>query len=359
MSHEAKPHLPGAVLMLITVLAAIRYVDTGKARWWLITGGLCGAAVGMVLTSWPIFAVLPIMVMLQPLNRRQRLNIMAGSAVAGVLFYFVTNPYVLINLFANRELLASNLFNTAAMFEIGSLGQGIGNAVSLIAGGAGPFVAVAGVIGSIVCLICARRNRPSNVAWLLAAPAMLVLLQFTAAAAGEPGEYGRFAILVDIALAVVAAMVAAAWRFGYREAFWGLCVMTTLPGTYWYLSGFVRDCESTTSRTRVAEALHELSSPGGSSLAVLAEPAPYIMPPVNLFEYRILLMPEDPEVMIAQMNADLILAVFDEDSVAAFDSYQLVYHRWERGYWTRISWANKMFMVFQRKVPVDETRLQP
>ena len=59
MSHEAKPHLPGAVLMLLAVLAAMRYVGSGRARdrWCLALA--CGAALGMLLSSLPIFILIP------------------------------------------------------------------------------------------------------------------------------------------------------------------------------------------------------------------------------------------------------------------------------------------------------------
>ena len=47
MAHEAKPHLPGVVLTLSTVLFAMRYAKTGKRRWWVLTGLACGAAAGI------------------------------------------------------------------------------------------------------------------------------------------------------------------------------------------------------------------------------------------------------------------------------------------------------------------------
>lgn len=73
MAHEAKPHLPGAVLMLLAVMEAMRYVETPKRRWWIATGCLCGAAFGMVLAAWPIFVVLPVMTLLRRASWRERL----------------------------------------------------------------------------------------------------------------------------------------------------------------------------------------------------------------------------------------------------------------------------------------------
>ena len=65
MAHEAKPHLPGTVLILCAVLAAMRYAKSGRRRWWILTGVACGAASGMVLTGGVSFAVLPVMVLLR------------------------------------------------------------------------------------------------------------------------------------------------------------------------------------------------------------------------------------------------------------------------------------------------------
>ena len=81
MSHEGKPHLPGAVLMLLAVLFAMRHLaargageaadastgtgdsSSGHARgdrnWWLMCI-CCGAALGMVLSSLPIFVLIPL-----------------------------------------------------------------------------------------------------------------------------------------------------------------------------------------------------------------------------------------------------------------------------------------------------------
>ncbi len=83
MSHEGKPHLPGAVLMLLAVLFAMRHLaarvtapgepsqdstgtddsSSGGARgdrnWWLMCI-CCGAALGMVLSSLPIFVLIPL-----------------------------------------------------------------------------------------------------------------------------------------------------------------------------------------------------------------------------------------------------------------------------------------------------------
>ena len=358
LSHEAKPHLPGAVLMLITVLAAIRYVDTGKVAWWVVTGCLCGASAGMVLTALPVFAILPTMVLLRSESWQKRVKVMLAGGLAGMVVYFLTNPYVLINLFINRELLASNLGNTAAMFELSRFGEAIRNAIGLIGEGAGFLVAAVGVVGVIIWMIRSRRGRPSNVGWLLVVPALLVLLQFTAAAARQPGAYGRFAVLLDIALGIFVAISMSSWRSGNRVGIWVLCILITLPGTYTYLNGFIRDSSGTSSRLQWADKVDDLQTSEGPSVAIFTEPAPYSLPPVNLFEGRIALMPEDPVAAAEQMAADLIVMRLDQTGVYTFPSYRWDYHLTFLDSPTRISWANEHFAIWRREPPNDESQLQ-
>ena len=74
MAHEAKPHLAGLSLMLLAILAACRYVETGKTRWWAVAGALCGAAFGMVISSLIIFIILPVMTLLRPMRWVERIS---------------------------------------------------------------------------------------------------------------------------------------------------------------------------------------------------------------------------------------------------------------------------------------------
>ena len=98
MAHEAKPHLPGVVLMLLAVMAAMRYVETGRRGWWIVAAGLCGAALGMVLAAWPVLVILPVMMWLgKGAGRERAVRLVVGGLVA-VAVYVFTNPYVLINL---------------------------------------------------------------------------------------------------------------------------------------------------------------------------------------------------------------------------------------------------------------------
>src|SRR5207244_12844573 len=74
-THEAKPHLAGAVLVMLTALAGTKYVETGARRWWIITGVVCGMASGMVLSAGVALIVIPLMVVLRPANWEARIQI--------------------------------------------------------------------------------------------------------------------------------------------------------------------------------------------------------------------------------------------------------------------------------------------
>ena len=126
---------------------------------------------------------------------------------------------------------------------------------------------------------------------LLAAPALLVAIQFVALAAGKPGEYGRFAILPDAVLAVEA-MVAVSTFFrrpACRHAAFGVLVASTLVFGGAYLVHFLRDTGPMPTRLRAAADLAQL--PSDAVIAVAAEPAPYSLPPVDLFSRRLVLLP--------------------------------------------------------------------
>jgi 4-amino-4-deoxy-L-arabinose transferase-like glycosyltransferase len=72
MSHEAKPHLPGAVLVLLAAMSAGKFVESGRSRWWVMTGILCGMSAAMVLTGATALLIPPIMVLLRPMALGRR-----------------------------------------------------------------------------------------------------------------------------------------------------------------------------------------------------------------------------------------------------------------------------------------------
>jgi hypothetical protein len=82
MSHEAKPHLGGAVLMLAAGYAAIRYLDLDTRRWAIAVGLLCGAATAMVPTSVPVFLLIPL---LAALRRKGTGDLLLVGVIGGLV----------------------------------------------------------------------------------------------------------------------------------------------------------------------------------------------------------------------------------------------------------------------------------
>src|SRR5690606_15843283 len=121
--------------------------------------------------------------------------------------------------------------NSLAMYEIGRWPEGVLNATRLIGDGTSPLLAITGAVAALVLLIRGRDPAPTDphserahensgartqpatferpLLLLLLAPASLLALPFVALAAGNPGVYARFAISVDIVLAIVAAALLA------------------------------------------------------------------------------------------------------------------------------------------------------
>jgi len=280
MSHEAKPHLPGAVLMLLAVWWAVRYVDSAGRRYWWGLCLSCGAAFGMVLSALPIFILIPLAELIRVYGGRSSFPAAVRRAAAGIAValavYLITNPYVPINLFVNPQVLGSNLSNSTAMYEIDRLGEGFTRMLALTVEGATLPVLLIGVLAMVSVV---RQGRTAAV--LLLVPAALFFVQFVLIGAGKPAEYGRFGVFVNIALAVAAAcLLARRWTRLHESVNWipaVLVVLWTGFFGYGYLRNFAADASSENTRLLAAEALADSNDP----IAVLAEPAPYAFPPVN------------------------------------------------------------------------------
>ena len=368
MAHEAKPHLPGAVLMLLAVIAAIRYVETGRRAWALTAGATCGAAFGMVLSTWPIFLILPVMLLRPP--RRWPIDLL-WAGVLGLIVYAATNPYVPINAVCNREVLRSNLGASTAMYQAGRWHEGLTNSVRLVAEGASWPLAVAGVIGALALAASAVRSRRgtpdesharSATSWLLAVPAAMICIQFLSIGAGKPGEYGRFFLFPDITLALAAFAGIARW---VRRPAWrggivvSLMLLTALAGGR-YLAGFIRDSIAPTPRMLEAQCLRELARHGGQTLATYAEPAPYCLPPVDLFHWQLWLLPRAASpAALPTLSPDVVVRALDVAPSAAsavLPGYRRLPQQgfgFPHRFPTRISWAAKPFEIVVR----EETRV--
>lgn len=369
-AHEAKPHLAGAVLMILAVSAAIVYVRSGKMGRGIVAGGLCGASVGMVLSAVAIVSILPLMVLLRRGDGvRRRMRMLGVGGVSCVAAYLLFNPYVLINLVSHREVLFSNVGNTAAMYAI-SFG-GIWNAVGMMGQAMSPVLALYCVLFVLVWTIVkvtgygknSRRDEddgPEHVAgagvWLLVVPAVLVWVQFMLTASGKPVEYARFFLfpaiaLLMIGLAVLGRLVVRAW------VSW-VCMAILFVGTSVYTVAydvaFIHDSTDVTARDRLASEVAEIGKGRPITAGVIAEPAPYSVPPVDLWRTKLVLASREGDW--EKLRPDLIVRAVDQWGIGAppADGYRLrplTARSWLVTPW--ITWADKSFELWVRDGAVE------
>ncbi len=314
-AHEAKPHLAGAALCLCAVISATHYVESGKRRYALLAGTLCGAAMAMVVSMLMSLAVLPVMALLRwrhfrntrdqnalprtrgrgqgegesagrveatnepqsdrPLTRTlsrlgsayripdyrgERISPVTAlflSSAAAFFVYAFTNPFLIYNAVFHPAILKSNLGNSTAMYGVGNLGEALLSAIRIAVAGMTLGGMILAALSMLVLVIarfvrrgdaCVDRERQDDssqpageaslaptgvhqrsetmenwvprscnhgrasaasparpkvpdrgthtVAYLLAAPAICVLIQFVLLAAGKPAEYARFGLVL-------------------------------------------------------------------------------------------------------------------------------------------------------------------
>lgn len=342
LAHEAKPHLAGVALLLVATLSASNYVRTGKGKWIFWTACACGAAAGMVLWAAVGLALIPLM--LSSLWRRpgRLLGAMALMVVIAAVVYFLSNPYVGLHLLHadHRALLKSNLANTGAMYHATPL-SGEANAFRLIVAGTSLPLAIAGLCGVAILMLvrptssdeAAVDSKAKYVGWFVGGLALLIWVQFAAFAAGKPGEYGRFAAFVDIALmlAAVAGIGRVISAPALRAAAGAILVAATVTYSLAYERGFFADATSRNTRSVAAVTLAQLSGrEEHPTLWVLSEPAPYCLPAVDLFRWKIVFLP--PAVSLPSGARGIL--VKPDDAVDILNPSA-----------TPISWADKRFDI--------------
>jgi hypothetical protein len=122
-----------------------------------------------------------------------------------------------------------------------------------------------------------------------------------------------------------------------------LVLATAIPGVF-YVRGFMWDARPETGRIEQARLLRNESEQGARTLAVWAEPAPYCMPPVDLFRWQILLLPEGAGTQEGVRIADVSVRPVD----------YLTERGWRSSFAsTPIGWADKPFEVRSRSLSAD------
>jgi hypothetical protein len=330
-AHEAKPHLAGAVLTLATIGAAMRYVQGGRRRWAMLAGALAGAAAGMILTGIVAFAVLPVMALLRPMRWSQRAAVSAVAAIVAAMVFLCTNPYLPLDYLLHREIVQSNVGNYGNFYRPALSAAGLRNAVLLIDAGMSTLPAVA-ALPALAWLLrqgaMHRRASAHSLGWLLAAPALLVAVQFILLASAKPAEYARFALLLDVILAVCLAAVTRTSAAARGAVMLVVACSTIASATY--LTGYLEIGSARAGSSRAFTArLLDRPDQRNAPLLVWAEPAPYCMPAANLFTHQIILLPRGASSEDAHLSTDAI-------ALRPVD--------WQPGWLnTPISWANKPF----------------
>ncbi len=296
MTHEGKPHLPGAVLMLAAVLFAMRRVESRLHYDWLLMCGCCGAALGMVLSSWPIFALIPLVAWLSRGSVvegssslwRTAIQAAAGLGIAGAT-YFITNPYVVINAIFHPGILQSNLGNSLGMYQIDRVGQGLLRVLELTIEGVTLPVLVLGVIAVVgAWRWCRMSAMPLGIA------AGIFFIQFVSIGADKPGEYGRFGIFPNTAFVIAASCLLMRVFRQRRAAGWvAIVAVTAWMGFagYGYLHNFRADAVNGGSRRAFHQQVIQQANAAEESttapwlgkkthVGLIAEPAPYSCPPL-------------------------------------------------------------------------------
>jgi hypothetical protein len=350
-AHEAKPHLAGAVLGLIAIDLALRAIESGDRRWAIAAGASCGAAGGMVLSGWLAIGVLPVMVFfmrgkvplrgdgsteLAEVRYAGKWVIFVSSLVTAILVYAAFNPYVIAHLLGDRTVLKSNLGNSAAMYQAPASINGFFRGTRLLLDGGSTVI----FFGMWAITLDAIRKKP--IAWLLMAGTIPMLCVFLIHATGKPGEYARFALPADLLLVLGAALGMGVISRPVERLMMGvvLCLMLLpLGASYHFVYG--RESSGESTRLMVAERLQQLSAAGAVNLAIDAEPAPYVLPPVDLFKWKIVLLPRGTSAADADVRIDAVDAAGADSSTVSYIPRPMLLP-------TPISWAGKPFRIETR-----------
>jgi len=349
-AHDAKPHLAGVALTLIAIDLAADAIKLNRPRRLIAAGAACGLAIGAVLAAAPAIVLLAIAAWQMP-GRRARVLVWALLAAIGA--YGLTNPYVVIHLcggLGGMTLLRANLSNTAAMYQPAYLVSAAGaNALWLISEGTGRWVALIGIVaiaGSFARFALGRTPAYVNMtlAFLIGLPAVAALIPFVLFAADKPAEYGRFALLIDTVLVVAAAKGVARLRFTRPAWCIALLIAQLIAGAS-YTVACVDDARGHGTRFACARELATAQRSGQTRLVVFAEPAPYCLPPVNLFDWNIELAARDQTVDSLTWG----VAVMPADHAGAAEHPALA--RRLLGFFVDpdhpLTWADKPFAVLE------------
>jgi hypothetical protein len=352
---EAKPHLPAACATLWAIEAALAYRQRPGARRAAWLGVLSGYAAALVLTG--VAACASWIVLFgdrTPRTGRIGMFLRRAALVGGLALavYAVCNPYVVYHaLVPGAGALASNVQNSTAMYRIGPWGAGLESAASLLLLAAGGGLLAAGVAGLGWLL-----RRAAAQTLIAAAPGAALLTLTIALGAHKPAEFARFLVVPVALLAIAAAafIIELARRSRVGALLVAAAVVLLLP-TPAYIASFARDVGGTTeSRYQAAQWLIRHAAPA-DAVAVLQEPAPYAVPPLDFSRRTVVLLPSAPPAAMdpGRLPPWLVFTADDEQSRAG---------EWWHTHYTGvarfpapgtalspITWADKPVFVYERR----------
>jgi len=297
-SHEAKPHVPGMVLTLLAGWAAVGYVRKGGMWRLSATAGLAGAAFGMVVSMLPA-ALIPLTAIYMG---RSKMQGVAGGAARSVVcavlvfsgVYAVSNPYVVWHLATDRSLLGGQISNSTAMYRVssplGTVGGVFYMLVSLTPAVLLVLPTLYGIAVDVERLKKGEKGVYLPVGLLVMGPTvMAIVLMFAALAAGKPGEFARFGLVVGAMGVVCAGYLSTRFRMpmAIPLVVVGLHMVLSFPE----LARYLGDEGGATTRLVSAERMRGI---GAEEVTVVAEPAPYNTPALDLWKTRMVLLPAGP-----------------------------------------------------------------
>lgn len=340
-AHEAKPHLAGAVLVLLTVLVGIRHLETRGWTWALLAGVVAGLATGMVLSSAVALFVLPVLCWM---GKGRWILRLVGAMLIAVFSYCATNPWVAINLLRNPSIVKQNLGNLAQAKAISGQSNdspAVVNGLRLIAEATAWPTAGVGTLALLTAVgISMKTRRLSDPVILLAIPVLLSTIQFFTLAGGKNAEFARFAILPAVALLLTSVWLITLIRRPIPQA---IAIAELLLVGIVFAMPYLCAFQSNQTRRAAAEVLHRL---GGGTIIVHAEPAPYSMPPVDLSKWKIILASSIDGADVAVYPVD---TPGPPGPVPDSPFVRQVIHPAFRWLPARITWADKPFEILIRE----------
>jgi hypothetical protein len=343
---EAKPHLPSACVLLWAILSALDFAARGGWANALRLGAQIGYAFSLVLTGLAGALLLPAAWFARAgANRADWRNLALAGAV-GVILFVALNPYLLLN----AEARQSNLQNSTAMYA-DQAQQAVAGALrvgTLLVESLGWGILLFGIVGTLYLL-----RRQQRFTWNAVAPAAAILLLGLLLGAQKPAEFARFLLLPTMLLAVAAsAVLGRAWRRKPMSALIATALVLFLMPTPAYLQALVTDARGVDETRRLAGEYLARAAPLDVPIAVLQEPAPYAVPPMDFTQRTVFKLPADPPPELPPLPPWLVFTADSEQTHA--DAWWQQYYELAQRFppvgekLSPITWANKATFVYRR-----------